>query len=177
MRISILDHTGKEVGSGRDLHLVRNAGQKRSAELDSTSWKRAKEQWERPDIQSWDFGPLPESISLDNQLMAYPGLSADGQGIRIRLFDNEEAALESHRKGVEALLLLHFSKDVKFLRRNLAFSTRESGAKYFETVALLKTLYMRLLWRISSRSMSERLSGSLNKQKGWDEPFLRKQRN
>jgi len=132
MRISILDHTGKEIGSGRDLHLLRNADQKRSAEQDSTSWKRAKEQWERADIRSWDFGPLPESISLDNQLMAYPGLSADGQGIRIRLFDNEEAALESHRKGVEALLLLRFSKDVKFLRRNLAFSTKESeGAKYF----------------------------------------------
>ena len=64
--------------------------------------------------------------------MAYPSLNADGHGIRIRLFDNEEAALESHKKGVEALLLLHFSKDLKFLRRNLAFSTRESeGAKYF----------------------------------------------
>jgi ATP-dependent helicase HrpA len=176
MRISILDHTGKK--SARRDSSLGNAGQRRSPELDSTAWKRAKEQWEKADIRSWDFGPLPESISLDHQLMAYPGLSADGEGIRIRLFDNEEAALESHRKGVEALLLLHFSKDVKFLRRNLAFSPKESeGAKYFGNGRAIEDLYMRLLWRISSRSMLERPTGSQNKQKRWDEPFLRKQRN
>jgi ATP-dependent helicase HrpA len=157
MRMSIVDHTGKEVDSGRDFRLLRTADPKRPSERDSTSWKMAEEQWEKADIKSWDFGPLPESIYLDDQMMAYAGLSADAQGIRIRLFESEEPALESHRKGVQALLLLHLSRDLKFLRRNLAFSGKESeSAKYLgNTRAIEEALYEALmedLFRVNVRT-------------------------
>ncbi len=132
VRISLVDSTGTEVESGRDPHLLRKAGSRRSSGMDSPSWKKAKEQWERTGVRSWDFGSLPESISLDDQRMAYPGLSDDGQEIRICLFESEQAALESHLKGVQALFLLRFSRDLKFLRRNLALSNQESkGARCF----------------------------------------------
>ena len=133
MRISLHDHTGKEVNSGRDIHLLKSAGHETLTAIDSDSWRKAEEQWERDHITSWDFGTLPESIPLGEQALAYPALSAEGEKIRIRLFDSEERALESHKQGVQALLALHLSKDVKFLKRNTAFSTKDSkGAIYFE---------------------------------------------
>jgi ATP-dependent helicase HrpA len=150
MRVSIVDQVGKELDSGRDVHLLTLTDSKRSMKRDSWEWKKAREKWEKESITSWDFGSLPESILLGEHLFAYPGLETSGESISIRLFDCREAALESHKKGVQTLLSLRFSKDLKFLRRNLSLPRQGmDGARYFGGVhAVEEALYNALLKRL-----------------------------
>jgi ATP-dependent helicase HrpA len=150
MRVSIVDHTGKELNSGRDVHLLTHLDSKRSTEKNSSAWRRAVEKWERKGITSWDFGSLPESIPIGESVFAYPGLETAGEGVSIRLFDSHEAALESHKMGIQTLLSLRFSKDLKFLRRNLSLPRQGiEGARYFGGVhAVEEALYHVLVKRI-----------------------------
>jgi ATP-dependent helicase HrpA len=150
MRVSIVDHDGKELDSGRDVHVLTQADSKRSTEKLSSAWKKAREKWEREGITSWDFGPLPDSIPVGEHLFAYPGLEAAGEAVSIRLFDRPGAALESHKRGVQTLLSLRFSKDLKFLRRNLGLPRQAiEGARYFGGVhAVEEALYYTLLRRL-----------------------------
>jgi ATP-dependent helicase HrpA len=150
MRVSIMDEAGKELDSGRDIHLLSRKDSKRSIERDSWEWEKAREKWESEGIISWDFGPLPESILIVEHLFAFPGLQTSGESVSIRLFDSHEAALESHKKGVQTLLSLRFSKDLKFLRRNLSLPRQGmDGARYFGGVqAVEEALYEALLKRL-----------------------------
>jgi ATP-dependent helicase HrpA len=150
MRVSIMDQAGKELDSGRDLHVLNRTDSKRSRERDSWEWGKAREKWEREGIISWDFGSLPESIHIGEHFFAYPGLETSGESVSIRLFDSYDAALESHKKGVQTLYSLRFSKDLKFLRRNLSLPRRgRDGARYFGGVhAVEEALYHSLLKRL-----------------------------
>jgi ATP-dependent helicase HrpA len=145
-----VDHTGKEINSGRDLHVLTDLDSKRSTGKDSSAREKAAEKWERKGITSWDFGSLPESIPIGERLFAYPGLETAGEGVSIRLFDSHEAALESHKRGVQTLLSLRFSKDLRFLRRNLSLPRQGiEGARYFGGVhAVEEALYHTLVKRI-----------------------------
>jgi ATP-dependent helicase HrpA len=150
LRVSIMDQAGKELDSGRDIRLLTGTDSKRSMERDSWEWQKAREKWEREGIISWDFGSLPESIHIGEHLLAYPGLETSGESVSIRLFDGHDAALDSHKKGVQTLLALRFSKDLKFLRRNLSLPRQGmDGARYFGGVhAVEEALYHALLKRL-----------------------------
>ncbi len=150
MRVSIVDHTGKELNSGRDIHLLTRTDSERSMERNSWEWEKAREKWERKGITSWDFGSLPESIPIGEHFFAYPGLETSGESVSIRLFESNEAALESHKMGVQTLLSLRFSKDLKFLRRNLSLPRQGmDGARTFGGVhAVEEALYHALVKRL-----------------------------
>ncbi|UCF90938.1 MAG: DUF3418 domain-containing protein, partial [Desulfobacterales bacterium] len=122
MRIAITAPDGKELRSGRDPGLLRQsaAGQSPSDEFESLC-----RQWERTHITRWDFGDLPEFIHLadkgDAAWIAYPALAKDdaAKGLNLKLFRGREEALTIHKKGVAALYAIHFSKELKFLKRRL----------------------------------------------------------
>jgi ATP-dependent helicase HrpA len=131
-RIALTDHRGREVEAGRDLHHLATADSRPSSSAASQAWLEARDRWERKEVTTWNFGSLPESLSLEPYLMAYPGLEAHKSSVSLRLFEDHEEALISHRKGVQRLLVLHFAKDLKFLRRNLTLPQRAAqAATYF----------------------------------------------
>jgi len=122
MRFSIVNEKGEEICAGRDIRLLRD---NIPAGGESSALKRAKEQWERAGITSWDFADLPESIAVNgtggDTGLAYPALVREDDGsTAIRLFNTMEQAVMKHRKGIAALLELHFRKDMKFLKRLLS---------------------------------------------------------
>jgi len=131
MRVSIVDHKGREIQSGRDIGVLK-AAEAKAPGADSNAWKKAREKWEKSGLTSWDFDELPETVQLHDHLLAYPGLEPAEIGVNIRLFQTLRQALESHVRGVETLMSLHLAKDLKFLKRNLALK-RESAedARYF----------------------------------------------
>ncbi|MDY7035773.1 MAG: ATP-dependent RNA helicase HrpA [Thermodesulfobacteriota bacterium] len=154
MRVSIIDKKGRELRSGRDINLLKAADLSLTMEEDSAVWKRAQKRWERTGIIAWDFGTLPDSIHLGIHFFAYPGLeSGEEIGVNIRLFQNHEQALKSHKKGIQTLFSIHFSKDLKFLKRNLTLPKEAAsstayfgGVKAFES-SLYQSLLKSLFWR------------------------------
>jgi ATP-dependent helicase HrpA len=138
--ISITDENGKEIRSGRDKALLYEKVQQRSREKEPKELVSLKKIWERRGITKWDFPDLPKSISIDDsngkQLAVYPGIEVEEAGnskkINLRIFRDAETALESHKKGVAALLSGFFSKDLKFLKKRIKIPGKlQESAKYF----------------------------------------------
>jgi ATP-dependent helicase HrpA len=124
MRISVVGPHGEELRAGRD-HSILSAGAGEKITLDALD--AARKRWERSDIEDWDFGDLPETISLGAEnaptWQAFPGLTTRrGGGVDLVLFTDRRRALEEHRAGVAALYRKQFAKDLKFFRRQITIS-------------------------------------------------------
>ncbi|BBO83363.1 ATP-dependent helicase [Desulfosarcina ovata subsp. sediminis] len=120
MRLSITDAKGRVVASGRDETLL---DQQSADPALPPGLQAIKRKWERTGIADWDFGDLPEVLSVeDRQGMPwriYPRLAVENEAVGIRVFTDSRAADAAHRDGVAALLARRFADDVKFLKKNL----------------------------------------------------------
>ncbi len=121
MRVSIRDHQDRELKSTREtaiLNELRNTHDQRPDE-ESRLLNKAKVRWERKGIRSWQFEELPKAVPLSSNVMAFPSLSPCQEGVDIRLFSDQREAFRSHLKGVRKLFMIHFKKELKFLRKDL----------------------------------------------------------
>jgi len=129
-RLSITDHHGREVQSGRDIPFLLQGRDIPSP--DSGHWRKLRDKWERQGIIDWDFDNLPEDLSTDNGLSAYPGLAPQGDRVDIRLFPARDRAVASHKKGVGILLSRRLKKDIRWMKRNWSLPVEaEKSALYF----------------------------------------------
>jgi ATP-dependent helicase HrpA len=123
MRISITAPDGKELRVGRNAALLRRdvGGRVTPDEFEATRRK-----WEKRGITRWDFGDLPEFVSDSGNKkanwVAYPALETDSathKSVNLRLFRRRVKAIAAHRAGVSTLYAIHFSKNLKLLKRQL----------------------------------------------------------
>jgi len=133
MRIELVDAGKRVIRQGRSTTILDKAPPPQTA---SHLLARLREKWEKPEIRSWNFGDLPETVTLKGDrgstCTAYPGLKTEGDTISLRLFPDAARARESHRKGVAALFTRTFSQDLKFLRQNLKLPGQlDKAARYF----------------------------------------------
>jgi len=131
LRFSITDNSGAELVAGRDMDLLKNPAALPKAKEESAAWNSAKKDWERKGVTTWDFGPVPEQIMIENMLPAYPGLREEDGTVCLRLFRSRHDAAKEHIRGVEALFRIRFTRELKFIRRTLTFSTSSSRAAAF----------------------------------------------
>ncbi len=132
MRVAVVDPEGRELAASRNIEVLRRAGAVPFVPEQSADWKTARAKWEKENVESWEFGPLPDSVPVGMFMTAYPGLEPAERGVNLRLFSKAEDALAAHLKGVEALLAAKFAKDVEFLRRYLTvFEEYKKTALYF----------------------------------------------
>jgi ATP-dependent helicase HrpA len=120
MRIAIIDSQEKVVMAGRDItHLKKKLVRK----PDPDGLLSAKTRWERKGIVTWDFGDVPESVTLTGRHHArwilYPGLELREKDLSLSLFADKTKAVMSHKKGVAWLFTKSLSKELKFLKVNL----------------------------------------------------------
>ena len=146
IRIAVLDPSGREIESSRDIRLLSKPGEREMDQDRGAAWHACRGNWERKGLTTWDFGELPESISVGEYLVAYPGLETAEESVNLRLFHDQEQALASHRKGVRWLLERHLARDLKYLRRNLALHRKcAPSARYFGGAAALEEEMMQHL--------------------------------
>jgi len=139
MRVAVTDPEGRELAASRNLEVLRRAGAVTFVPEQSADWKRARAEWEKDGLESWDFGPLSESIPVGPFMTAYPGLEPGEKGVGIRLFKTREEAFSAHVRGAAALLAAKLSKDIEFLRRYLVvFEEYEKPALFFGGRAALE---------------------------------------
>jgi len=156
MRVSLTDHLGRELRSGRDPSILWEGAQEKSKEPEPDLWAKAKQRWEKFGMTSWTFGELPESIPLTTTLFAYPGLEPAEKGVNLRLFKDRDEAVREHKKGVKTLFLITFRKDLNFTRKVLKFPGLSKAADYFGGVKVIeKEVYGNLtdrLFRLNLRN-------------------------
>ena len=133
MRVSILDHRGREIRSGKDASILNEyAPCASSVQVEPETWEKARVKWEKKGIMSWDFGDLSQTISLGANLLAYPGLEPAAGEVNLRLFKDSAEASETHKKGVKTLFMIRFRKDLKFMKKDLKLPDAISAkAAYF----------------------------------------------
>ena len=120
MRLSITDAKGRVVASGRDETLL---DQQTSDPHLPKGLQALKRKWERSGITAWDFGDLPDVLTVDDRQgtpwRIYPRLAIEKDVISLRLFTDPKAALAAHLDGVTALLRRRFAEELKYLKKNL----------------------------------------------------------
>jgi ATP-dependent helicase HrpA len=103
MNVRVIDAGGAELGEGRDLAKLR-ADLGEAAQL---SFAAAGPGFERGDIRQWDFGALPETLTVTRKgqrLTGYPALVDEGDTVALRLLDTRDAADAATRAGVLRLM-------------------------------------------------------------------------
>jgi ATP-dependent helicase HrpA len=91
--------------------------------MDAEEIVRAKRKWERDGVLKWDFGRLPDFITVSGRggavCILHPSLVSEEDGkISIRLIANRKKAILKHKQGVLSLFKVHFAKELKFLKKN-----------------------------------------------------------
>jgi len=158
IRLALTDPEGKELKAGRDLEELIRTGRKVSVSRDSGAWNKAREKWERTGLKSWDFDPLPEKIAVGVLADAFPGLVPDRESVNLRLFHRQEDALDSHKLGVQALLLKKYAKDLDFASGYLKLPGEyETQTLFFGgKISLEKEMYENLKKEIFQKNLRSR---------------------
>ncbi|MBA2538847.1 MAG: DUF3418 domain-containing protein, partial [Deltaproteobacteria bacterium] len=102
----VIDDRDKVLATGKDL-----------AELQRQLGHRARELWaaapraslERKNLRAWDFGELPESVTVDvggRRMQAYPALVETETAVDLQLLDSPAGAATASRAGIRRLFMI-----------------------------------------------------------------------
>jgi ATP-dependent helicase HrpA len=131
-RIEIVDDHKKSLGKGRDLARLQERLKQTKVEpaskSDSADWTRATQQWERFGVADWNFGDLPERITVTENpslpLYAWPGIEFAEGVVNVRLFRARDQARDASLRGVQRLVELAIQKDLAWLEKDLRALSR-----------------------------------------------------
>jgi len=120
MRIALTDHEDNILVASRDIARLKSL---HISEPDPKVLQNAREKWYRPNIDAWDFGDLPDTMtaggSNEEGWIFYPALKIEKQSLCIDLFINRAEAAKSQRQGVARLFRNCLTKELKHLKKNL----------------------------------------------------------
>jgi ATP-dependent helicase HrpA len=157
-RLLLEDAQGRALAEGESLEALaeRHRGSARAALQQAATERDDARAFVRDEVRDWDFGDLPQSISLPAGARAYPALCVDGGKVALRLFETMQAAAAAHGAGVRALLLGKFPDRM----RDLAKTARQRLG-----LALVHAPYTP---EDLARAVAERAAG-----RAWELPSIR----
>jgi len=159
MRISITGPKGEVISSGRDKTILSRNIFSMADQDKIDEFECAKKEREIINITKWDFGDLPDTITITGKhgtkWVVYSGLELENKSIKLRLFRKRDEAIRSHEKGVAALFSIYFSKDLKFLKKSLILPKyKKKMANYFVGAKIFEQrLYDSIINRLFSRNI------------------------
>lgn len=126
----VVDQAGKQLAMGRSLEAIRRQLGVRVRETFSSLHHPL---YHRDHITRWDFGDLPESVTIQRHglnLTAYPALTATpaapaapgapaGSVVSLRLFESRESAQAAHIEGLRRLIQLQLKDELQYLASSL----------------------------------------------------------
>ncbi|MGE5319267.1 MAG: ATP-dependent RNA helicase HrpA [Hyphomicrobiaceae bacterium] len=124
MNVSVIDDSGQELASGRDLATLR---QQLGGAARITYGGGAEDSgFERIGLVEWNFGDLPAQVKFKRggrELLGYPALVDNGESVDLRLLDAADVAESETRRGVVRLLRIALAAQFKQLDKDLARET------------------------------------------------------
>jgi ATP-dependent helicase HrpA len=122
-RFEIIGRDQKKVAAGRDLTALRATLQNQQSANDTDAWRQAVLKWERYGIRDWNFGDLPDQITVADvagfPLQAFPGLQLEENDVSLRLFRKPEEARDAHSRAVPRLLENALLRELGWLAKDL----------------------------------------------------------
>ncbi|SBS33487.1 ATP-dependent RNA helicase HrpB [Marinomonas spartinae] len=119
LNLEVVDERGKVLGIGKDLAQL----QTKFGDLVEESFaKFGTKQHEQENLTHWPDQDIPERQEIQQagiKVTAFPALVPQGESVALKMFDDQQTAVETHRKGVITLLKLTLYKDVRYLQKNL----------------------------------------------------------
>jgi ATP-dependent helicase HrpA len=106
MKIRLIDQQGKTLAIDDDLERLRSEF---GTGTEEDSGEISDAGWEDQETRSWDFGELPEEVTLRRggiTVKAYPAVLDQGERVAVRLVDTADRAVEKSRGGIRRLYLL-----------------------------------------------------------------------
>jgi ATP-dependent helicase HrpA len=103
INIRVVDDDGKELASARGLDELRA----QLGEAAQLTFAAAGPEFDRNGITRWDFGDLPETLTIERggiKRTGYPALVIQDDGIALRLLDTQRAAEAATRAAVVQLI-------------------------------------------------------------------------
>ncbi|MGH8851371.1 MAG: ATP-dependent RNA helicase HrpA [Casimicrobiaceae bacterium] len=103
INVRVVDAAGHELAQDRDLGKLKS----QLGEAAQLSFAAAGPEFERRGIRSWDFGDLPETLTIERggrRLSGFPALVVDGDSAALRLYDTRDAAEAATRVAVVRLI-------------------------------------------------------------------------
>jgi ATP-dependent helicase HrpA len=124
MNLSVIDDSGQELASGRDLAALRQ--QLGGAARITYGGGAEDSEFERTGLVEWNFGDLPEQVKFKRggrDLIGFPALVDNGETVDLRLLDAAEVAEIETRRGVVRLLRIALAAQFKQLDKDLSRET------------------------------------------------------
>ena len=103
INVRVVDAAGEELAIDRDLVAL----QERLRDAARLSFAAEGPAFERRGLRQWDFGELPESLTMHRRgerLTGYPALVDEADGVALTLLDTSGAAAAATRQGVLRLI-------------------------------------------------------------------------
>ena len=120
VKISVLDADRTELGLGTNINELRKQ-LLITADLANSSSKAAsiRHELEVTGITDWTIGDLPRQVQIGDHLIVvrFPALVDEGDTVAVKLFVDEEQALQSHRSGLLKLFMLRSVQQRNMLRK------------------------------------------------------------
>jgi ATP-dependent helicase HrpA len=139
-RVEVTGLKNETIASGRQLESLKSKLREEEKKLESTAWDKAAAQFEKYDLQSWDFGDLPAEIELSPgapsektgrsttaipvPILAYSALQLEDGHVSVRLFRNREQAIQASAAGIAKLAERALERELAWLEKDL-----EAGLK------------------------------------------------
>ncbi len=124
MNLVVVDDSGQELASGRDLATLRQ--QLGGAARIIYGGGAEDNPYERSGLVAWNFGDLPCEVKFrrgGRELSGFPALVDNGESADLRLLDDAAIAEAETRKGVVRLLRIALATQFKQLDKDLARET------------------------------------------------------
>jgi ATP-dependent helicase HrpA len=103
VNVKVIEPGGRELAMSRDLRALRA----QLGEAAQLSFAEGEAGFERRGIRTWDFGDLPESLSVvrgGRRVTGYPALVEEDDSAALKLLDTREAADAATRAAVVAMI-------------------------------------------------------------------------
>lgn len=122
-RFLVLNEKRKVIVETRDSHRLQEDVMKVRETAGNQRWQKAAAQWERIGLFNWDFGELPERVTIDRvdglEVPGYPGLEAEAGEVNLRMFKTRTEAEIASRKGFMHLAERVLGRELAWLEKDL----------------------------------------------------------
>ena len=114
IRYSLEDDSGREIAAGRNPADLRPAG---SSGADQGRLRRYRREHEIAGLTAWPENGVPEALAVDGGAMLWPALCDETNSVALRFLDDRLEAEERQRAGQCRLARIHWSREIRDMRR------------------------------------------------------------